>query len=128
MPMYSWNMDDIRTQTGSKDELADALSLINIVPNPYNAYSEYERNRLDTRVKITNLPEVCTVRIYTTNGKLVKTFKKTNDVTFIDWLLVNDENIPVASGVYLVHVEVPSVGERILKAFIAMRQVDLQGL
>lgn len=128
MPMYSWNMDDIRTQTGSKDELADALSLINIVPNPYNAYSEYERNRLDTRVKITNLPEVCTVRIYTTSGKLVKTFKKTNDVTFIDWLLVNDENIPVASGVYLVHVEVPGVGERILKAFIAMRQVDLQGL
>ena len=64
-PMYSWNMDDIRTETGSADELTSALDLINVVPNPYYAYSEYENNRLDTRVKITNLPEICTVKIYT---------------------------------------------------------------
>ena len=32
------------------------LEMINVVPNPYKAYSEYERNRIDSRVKITNLP------------------------------------------------------------------------
>ena len=126
--MYSWSMDDIMTSTGSRDALAEALQMINIVPNPYLAYSEYERNRLDTRVKITNLPEKCSIHIYSTNGKLVKTFKKDSPVTSIDWLLVNNVNIPVASGVYLVHVEVPGIGERVLKAFIGMRQVDLQGL
>ncbi|MDG1775784.1 MAG: T9SS C-terminal target domain-containing protein, partial [Crocinitomicaceae bacterium] len=60
-PMYSWSTSDIATELGSADELTSALDLINVVPNPYYAYSQYERNRLDTRVKITNLPERCTV-------------------------------------------------------------------
>lgn len=127
-PMYSWSMDDISTVTGSKDQLAEALKMINVVPNPYYAFSEYERNRLDTRVKITNLPEKCTVRIYTVNGKLVRTFKKDSPVTSIDWDLNNWQNIPVAGGVYLIHVEVPEVGEVVLKFFGGMRQVDLQGI
>mgnify|MGYP000489078079 CR=1 FL=1 len=36
--------------------------------------------------------------------------------------------IAIASGVYLIHVEVPDVGERVIKAYIAMRQVDLQNI
>lgn len=127
-PMYSWSMNDIATETGSKDQLAEALKLINVVPNPYNAYSEYERNRLDTRVKITNLPEVCTIKIYSSSGKLIKTFKKSSPDTFIDWRLVNEAEIPVASGVYLIHVDVPDVGEVIVKSFVSMRQSDQKGL
>ncbi len=127
-PMYSWNMDDVRTTTGSADALTDALSLINVVPNPYNAYSEYEKNRLDTRVKITNLPERCTIKIYNTQGKLIKSFKKDSPVTFQDWLLINEKGIPVASGIYLIHVSVPDIGEVVLKSFVSMRQVDLQNI
>jgi hypothetical protein len=127
-PMYSWSMDDIATETGSRDQLAEALQMINIVPNPYYAYSEYERNRLDNRVKITNLPERCTVKIYTTNGKLVRTFKKDSPITSIDWDLNNWKGIPLASGVYLIHVDVPEVGEVVLKFFASMRQIDLQGI
>ncbi|MCR9174038.1 MAG: T9SS C-terminal target domain-containing protein [bacterium] len=126
-PKYSWNMETVATELGSQDRLAESLKLINIVPNPYYAYSEYERNRLDTRVKITNLPEFCTVKIYTVNGKLVQTIRKDNPLTYADWNLTNHANVFVASGVYLVHVDVPGVGERVLKAFIGMRQVDLQG-
>ena len=127
-PMYSWSMDDISTLEASKDERVDALKLINVVPNPYYAFSEYERTRLDTRVKITNLPQICTIRIYTVNGKLVRTFKKDSEVTSIDWDLNNNKAIPVAGGVYLIHVEVPEVGEVILKFFGGMRQVDTQGI
>jgi hypothetical protein len=127
-PMYSWSMDDISTLEASQDERVDALKLINVVPNPYYAFSEYERTRLDTRVKITNLPQICTVRIYTVNGKLVRTFKKDSEVTSIDWDLNNSKAIPVAGGVYLIHVEVPDVGEVILKFFGGMRQVDTQGI
>jgi hypothetical protein len=29
---------------------------------------------------------------------------------------------------YLIHVEVPGIGDRVLKAFIAMRTVDLENL
>lgn len=126
--MYSWNMDDIATETGSADQLAEALRILNIVPNPYNAYSEYERSRLDSRVKIINLPEKCMIKIYNMQGKMIKEFKKDNPSTFQDWLLLNHAGIPIASGVYLIHVEIPDIGERVLKAFIAMRQQDLQNL
>jgi hypothetical protein len=127
-PMYGWSMDKIATQLGSQDMLKEALAMINVVPNPYYAFSEYERTRLDTKVKIVNLPEVCTVRIYTANGKLVRTFKKDSPQTYIDWDLTNHKAIPVAGGIYLIHVDVPNVGERVLKFFGGMRQADLQGI
>jgi hypothetical protein len=126
-PMYSWSMSDLETTTGSRDVLASALDLINVVPNPYYAFSEYERNQVDNRIKIVNLPKNCTVTIYTTSGKLVNQFKKDNDITFLDWTLTNRVGIPIASGVYLIHVEVPGVGERVLKSFIAMRKLDIEG-
>ncbi len=127
-PMYGWSMEDIATKVGSQDMLKEALAMINVVPNPYYAFSEYERTRLDTKVKIVNLPEVCTVRIYTANGKLVRTFKKDSPQTYIDWDLTNYKSIPVAGGIYLIHVDVPNVGERVLKFFGGMRQADLQGI
>jgi hypothetical protein len=125
-PMYSWSMSDLETTTGSRDVLASALDLINVVPNPYYAFSEYERNRVDTRVKIVNLPDQCTVTIYNVSGKLIRQYKKDNQVTSIDWDLKNAIGVPIASGVYLIHVEVPGVGERIVKFFGGMRQVDLE--
>ncbi len=127
-PMYGWSMEDIATKVGSQDMLKEALALINVVPNPYYAFSEYERNKLDNRIKITNLPEQCQIRIYTANGKLIRNIKKDSPLTFQDWDLTNHAGIPVAGGIYLIHVEVPNVGERVLKAFIAMRMVDLQNI
>ena len=127
-PMYSWNMDDIATVTADKDQLAEALKMINVVPNPYYAFSEYERNKLDNRIKIINLPERCLIRIYSSNGKLIRTIKKDSPLTFQDWNLTNHANIPVASGMYLIHVEVPEVGDRVIKAFIVMRTIDLENL
>ncbi|OFZ16857.1 MAG: hypothetical protein A3D92_24095 [Bacteroidetes bacterium RIFCSPHIGHO2_02_FULL_44_7] len=121
-------MDDIRTETGSADQLTNVLDLINVVPNPYYAYSEYEKSRLDTRVKITNLPERCTIKIYTVNGKLVRSFQKDSPITSLDWDLNNHKGIPVAGGVYLIHIEVPDIGEVVLKFFGGMRQIDLQGI
>jgi hypothetical protein len=126
-PMYSWSMDKLSTEISQDEKLKEALDLINVVPNPYYAYSEYEKNKVDTRVKITNLPEKCTIKIYNISGKLIKTFKKSNPITFQDWLLVNEAGIPVASGVYLIHVDVPGIGERIIKSFIAVRTPDFVG-
>lgn len=127
-PMYSWNMDDIATKTGNVDRLTEVLDIINVVPNPYYAYSEYETSRLDTRVKITNLPEICTIKIYTVNGKLVRSFKKDSPITSVDWDLKNYAGIPVSGGLYLIHVDVPDIGERIVKFYGGMRQIDLQGI
>ena len=127
-PMYSWSMSNYRTITNSNDALADVLKMINVVPNPYNAFAEYENNKLDTRVKIVNLPEKCRIKIYNTQGKLIKEIKKDSPQTYQDWTLTNHANIPISSGVYLIHVDIPGIGERVLKAFIAMRMVDLQNM
>jgi hypothetical protein len=125
-PMYSWSMDKIATEVGQSQALQEVLDMINVVPNPYNAFSEYERNKIDNRIKIINLPEKCSISIYTTNGKLVKRIEKDSPINYQDWTLTNHANIPISSGVYLIHVEVPNIGDRVLKAFIAMRMVDLQ--
>ena len=134
-PMYGWSMDEIANEVASADVQKNALSLINVVPNPYYAYSEYETNRLDTRVKITNLPAKCNITIYNLSGKLIKSFKidhSTDDtekrVYFIDWDMKNNQAIPIASGVYLIHVEVPGIGETIIKFFGGIRQIDLENI
>ncbi|RFC54534.1 T9SS C-terminal target domain-containing protein [Brumimicrobium aurantiacum] len=127
-PTYEWNMDGFRTIKNDEETLADALDMINVVPNPYYAYSDYELGRLDTRVKITNLPERCKVRIYNTSGKLIRAYDKDSPITSIDWDLKNDDNISVAGGVYLIHVDVEGIGERVVKFFGGLRQTDLENL
>ena len=124
-PLYQFSLDDL-APTFSLETGKEALSEVNVVPNPYYAYSEYERGRLDNVVKVINLPERCTVTIYTVNGNLVRTFDKDDPtITSIDWDLDNQENVGIASGLYLVHVKAPGIGEKIVKWFGVTRPIDL---
>ena len=112
-----------------KDEVKgkEDLDLIRVVPNPYYAYSQYEPNALTHKVKITNLPDQCTVTIYTVNGTKIRQFKKDSSATTsIDWDLTNYANTPIASGLYIIHVkDYVNGGEKTVKFYCAMRQVDL---
>jgi flagellar hook assembly protein FlgD len=76
-------------------------------------------------VKITNLPELCTLQIYDLNGTLIRMYEKADPLTSLDWDLKNSKNIPISSGTYIIRVEVPGVGEKILKWFGVMRPIDL---
>ncbi len=133
-PMYGWSQDALASTISSQDRKVDELSLINVVPNPYYAYSAYEayssvsRHNLDTRVKITNLPENCTIKIFNISGKLIWSFKKASKVNYVDWDLKNTQAIPIASGIYLIHVDVPGVGSTVVKFFGGMREVDLENI
>lgn len=128
LPMYSFEMEGLEVEVNSVVGQDSTLELINVVPNPYYAYSEYESDKLDNRIKITNLPEECIVSIYNVGGTLIRRFNKSDPLTSLDWDLKNQANIPVAGGVYLIHVDVPGVGERVLKWFGVMKPTDLQGL
>jgi hypothetical protein len=127
LPMYEFDMTGLETEFNSEYAIDSALAMINVVPNPYYAYSEYETDQLDNRIKITNLPEECTISIYNVSGTLMRRFDKADPKTSLDWNLKNYADIPVASGVYLIHVEVPNVGERTLKWFGVMKPTDLNG-
>ncbi len=126
LPLYSFGTAELATQTNIAEVAESSLDIINIVPNPYYAFSGYETGRLDNRVKFINLPKTCTISIYNVSGTLVRKFRKDNDLTYLDWDLRNANNIPIAGGVYICHIDVPNVGEKVLKWFGAMRPVDLQ--
>ncbi|MFK7757006.1 MAG: T9SS type A sorting domain-containing protein [Flavobacteriales bacterium] len=123
-PLYTFSTDNVQARSEQLDVLEDALADINVVPNPYYAFSTYEENKLDNRIKIINLPFECEVSIYDLSGTLIRQFSKADPVTFLDWDLKNEVNIPIASGIYIIHVKTDA-GERILKWFGVMRPVDL---
>ena len=124
-PMYRFSTDDIVAEKGDHKTAVNALDMINVVPNPYYAFSTYETSQLDNRMKITNLPQRATISIYTISGTLVRQLKKNDQMTSIDWDLKNTFGIPVASGLYVIHVDAKGVGEKILKWFGVMRPIDL---
>jgi hypothetical protein len=124
-PLYAFSTRNMNPEFNSDEVLEDALAMINVVPNPYYAFSEYENNKLDHRVKFTNLPEECVVSIYSVSGTLVRQFDKSDPLTSLDWDLKNQTNVPIAGGVYIIHIDVPGIGEKILKWFGVVRPVDL---
>jgi len=131
-----------------QDTIDNALSMVNVTPNPYYAYSAYETSQFTQRVKITNLPGKCTVTIYSLDGKFVRQFKrdekgvdyriagrsnpainKSQIYPDIEWDLKNSKGIPIASGVYLIHIYADDLAvERTIKWFGINRQFDPTGL
>ncbi len=143
-PTYRIKFDGVQALPLDDAGKTALLNNINVVPNPYYGYSPYEISQFTTTVKITNLPPVCTVNIYSLDGKFIKQFKRqeaaSNDFWInapigetqytpaLEWDLRNSRNIPVASGVYLIHVDAPGIGQRTLKWFGTNRQFDPSGL
>ena len=127
LPYYTFSTKDYSVKKLDADKGEKDLDLIQVVPNPYYAYSSYEPNALTHRVKIANLPDQCVVTIYSVNGTKIRQFKKDDDsVTSIDWDLTNHANTPIASGIYIIHVkDNVNGGEHTVKFYCAMRQVDL---
>tara|TARA_X000000368_G_scaffold4387_1_gene3361 strand:- start:33520 stop:37797 length:4278 start_codon:yes stop_codon:yes gene_type:complete len=133
-PTYSFSTDDIVAVKGDVDVAKDAMETIRAVPNPYYGYSSYEINQLDNRVKITNLPDRATIKIFTVSGTLVRTLKKDDSMTSIDWDLKNDFGIPIASGLYMIHIRAILLDtdsnelvekDKVIKWFGSLRPIDL---
>jgi len=125
LPLYYFSLKDLVPVKNDNATAKSALDLIRVVPNPYYGYSGYEKSQLDFKVKITNLPQKCTISIYNISGTLIRRFKKDSELSYQDWDLKNEYSITIASGVYIVHVDAPGIGEKIIKWFGALRPIDL---
>jgi hypothetical protein len=126
-PHYEFDTKNIATQF-SKAAAVKGVEKINVVPNPYYGYSpahDYEGDQISTNVKFTNLPQKCTIRIYTLNGNLVRTIKKDDNLVEARWDLNNNSNVPIASGMYIIHIDCGDLGVKVLKWMGVMRPVDL---
>ena len=84
---------------------------ITVWPNPYYGYNPEERDALDRRVMFSHLPTEgpATIRIFALDGTLVRTIKH-NDTgsQHTYWDMKNNFELPVASGMYVAHVETNS--------------------
>ena len=128
-PLYQFTTKNlVPKNVESQEEMQTVLDEINIVPNPYYGFSQYEQTALENYVRIVNLPAKCTISIYTVNGTLIRTLTKGDaGSSFVQWDLKNHANIPISGGVYIIHVKADGIGERTLKFFCAMRPTDLNG-
>jgi hypothetical protein len=124
-PMYFFSTKDVSPTINDNDVAKKSLDLIRVVPNPYYGYDGYEQSQLENKVRITNLPQKCTISIFNVSGTLIRRFKKDSPLSYQDWDLKNEYSISIASGVYIIHIDAPGIGEKILKWFGALRPIDL---
>jgi len=95
------------------------LKTVYVVPNPYVAFGASESagsrdgTRDERRLEFRNLPEKCTIRIYTITGELVDTVEKNDQRDFVAWNVLTLESQATAYGVYIYHVDAPNVGTKI---------------
>jgi len=141
---YRFKFEDTAPVALTDEEVESALDMINVVPNPYYAFSAYEIDQFSTTVKITNLPAKCVVTIYSLDGKFIRQYNRDESGVIptgvnrgiqqaqyapdVEWDLKNTKGIPIAAGVYLIHIDAGDLGERVIKWFGTNRQFDPSGL
>jgi hypothetical protein len=85
---------------------AASFENVGVYPNPYYAFNTAEETAINHFITFNNLPPTATVRIFNLAGQLVRKLDKVNDPSqFLRWDLQNQTALPVASGMYIAHVE-----------------------
>ncbi|MGH7599185.1 MAG: hypothetical protein ACREOI_22745, partial [bacterium] len=93
-----------------------------VVPNPYVGSASFEVERFavsgrgERRMEFRALPANATIRIYTVRGELVQTLRHdgSND-GYVAWDLRTKDNLDIAPGLYIFHVEGNGAGTHIGK-------------
>ncbi len=99
------------------------VNKVNVFPNPYYGVNTEELNKYNRFVTFTHLPDKATIRIFNLAGILIQTIQKDDQSQFTRWDLANDAGLPVASGLYIAHIEMPVLGiTKILKVAIIQEQ------
>lgn len=93
-----------------------------VVPNPYVGAASFEPQRFavngrgERRIEFRGLPQSCTIRIYTVRGDLVQTLTHDGSTDgYVPWNLRTKDNLDVAPGLYIYHVDAGSAGSVIGK-------------
>lgn len=120
--------DDIYSFTtnaafADRKEAKKQLEDIAVVPNPYVIAASWEPKHLYTsgrgirKIDFIHLPQVCTIKIFTLRGYLVKTLhhNSTLDDGTESWDLTSKDGLDVAYGIYIYHVDAPDIGTKIGK-------------
>lgn len=93
----------------------NTVSDILVVPNPFVSGQGNTQVSASDEIQFVNLPNPCTIRIYTVRGDLVKTINvQDGNGAIASWNQLTDYGQFVESGIYIFHVE-SSIGNKIGK-------------
>jgi hypothetical protein len=97
-------------EDGVKSEFASEKPYV--VPNPYAGSASFEPSRFaisgrgERRIEFRAIPAGSVIRIYTVKGELVQTLRHDGSTDgYVAWNLRTKDNLDVAPGLYIFHVE-----------------------
>lgn len=100
------------------------LSLVRVVPNPYDIRSRiYQYGTASgeaDKINFYGLPSPCTLKIYTERGDLIYTINHTRETGDETWYCETSYGQIVASGIYILMVQKPD-GEKVFRKFVIIR-------
>lgn len=126
--------EDVFTYTtkvdNDADDVASQWDKVNVYPNPLFGYNEgvsFTGGRPDEPyVTFNNLPEEVEIKIFTLSGVLIRTLSKLDSNPNLEWDLLNESGLRVASGMYIAMVSNPELGDKVLKLAIVMPQKQIE--
>jgi len=106
---------------------AEELYDVRVVPNPYNIKSPNLYPGEEDKIMFLELPPVCTIRIFTESGNLIRTIKHTDgsgdeawaDPTGEHFMTTSSSQQPV-SGLYIAQIETPD-GRSVIRKILIVR-------
>jgi hypothetical protein len=99
---------------------------VRVVPNPFNlSAKDVQFSSTPNKIMFVNLPPVCTIRIYSENGSLIKTIEHADGKSDEQWeqggqYMLTDGGQRVVSGIYIAHFQAPT-GESQFRKFVVVR-------
>jgi hypothetical protein len=99
---------------------ADELDDIAVVPNPYVVTARWEPKHIyvsgrgPRKLDFINLPQECTIKIFTMAGYLIDEIEHTSEYEYgtHSWDMLSKDGLEIAYGLYIYHVDAPNVGEK----------------
>jgi hypothetical protein len=99
------------------------IAKINVFPNPYYGVNPQEQDKYLRFVTFSHLPARATIRIFNLAGVMVRRIDKESSSQFERWDLKNEGGLPVGSGLYIAHIDMPDLGvNKILKIAVVQEQ------
>jgi len=100
----------------AKEEMND----ITVVPNPYVVTARWEPKHIyvsgrgPRKLDFINLPQECTIKIFTLSGYLVDEIKHTSQYEYgtYSWDMLSKDGLEIAYGLYIYHIDAPRIGEK----------------
>ena len=128
LPGVVWEFTTVKPGDGDGTVIANSVDDIYPVPNPYYNLTSLELDQFRRQIKFVNLPPaMTTIRIFNLAGDCVRVLTKDNAGSAeLVWDVLTETGLPVASGLYIYHVEAEGIGTKIgkLAVFTEVEQLN----